>query len=179
VPVRFVRGSIRGSPSGFIARLVDSGPACRYPHVTMTAHFQIPLDLPHAGTIAWRIQKIVEASDAGAGRIAGVMKVVTRLREVLEPIRVEGENPFEAEAPAIVERVARMGRELVDEIEKGGIAGDRLGQCVRNLFECLELGEEGARISLRAGENPDSALRPVETPSRGPGDRRDDDPEGT
>jgi hypothetical protein len=45
--------------------------------------------------------------------------------------------------------------------ERDGIADDRLGQAVRNLFECLELGEEGAEISLRAGENPDSALRPT------------------
>ena len=28
-------------------------------------------------------------------------------------------------------------------------------------FECLELGEEGAEISLRAGEDPNSIQRPV------------------
>jgi hypothetical protein len=38
---------------------------------------------------------------------------------------------------------------------------DRLGQCVRNFFECLELGREGAAISLRAGENPRSMQRPM------------------
>ena len=49
----------------------------------------------------------------------------------------------------------------MDEIEKAGAGADRLGQQVRNLFECLELGEEGAAISLRAGENPRSLLRPT------------------
>ena len=47
-----------------------------------------------------------------------------------------------------------------DDIEKNKLGGDRLGQAVRNLFECLALGEEGAAISLRAGENPRSTLRP-------------------
>ena len=54
-----------------------------------------------------------------------------------------------------------MGRLIVDDIERLGVGDDRIGQAVRNFFECLELGEEGARISLRAGENPKSALRPI------------------
>ena len=37
--------------------------------------------------------------------------------------------------------------------------GDRLGQCVRNLFECLGLPNEGRRVSLACGENPDSIMR--------------------
>ena len=47
------------------------------------------------------------------------------------------------------------------DIERLHIGDDRLGQAVRNFFECLGLGVEGARLSLLAGENPDSALRPV------------------
>ena len=47
------------------------------------------------------------------------------------------------------------------EIERLKLGSDRLGQHVRNLFECLELGEEGAQISLRAGENPNSVQRPL------------------
>lgn len=34
-----------------------------------------------------------------------------------------------------------------------------LQRVIRNLFECLSLGEEGMRISLRAGEDPNSAMR--------------------
>lgn len=54
-----------------------------------------------------------------------------------------------------------MGRVLVSEIAAAGVGGDRIGQCVRNLFECLERGEEGARLSLLAGEDPCSLLRPA------------------
>ena len=51
--------------------------------------------------------------------------------------------------------------QLVDEIERHALGEDRLGECIRNLFECLELGAEGAVLSLRAGENPDSLQRPT------------------
>jgi hypothetical protein len=54
-----------------------------------------------------------------------------------------------------------LGRQLVDAMEAARLGGDRLGQLVRNLFECLELGKEGAEISLRAGENPGSLQRPI------------------
>jgi hypothetical protein len=36
---------------------------------------------------------------------------------------------------------------------------ERLGQAVRNLFECLGLPEEGADLGLQCGESPDSLLR--------------------
>ncbi len=52
------------------------------------------------------------------------------------------------------------GEFLVDELEARGWKDDRLGQTVRNLFECLERGAEGAALSLRAGEDPRSPLRP-------------------
>jgi hypothetical protein len=54
-----------------------------------------------------------------------------------------------------------MARELVALLEPTRLKGDRLGQLIRNLFECLELGKEGAEISLRAGENPNSLQRPI------------------
>ena len=58
------------------------------------------------------------------------------------------------------EMAAASGRKLVEEIERMGIGEDRLGQAVRNLFECLGFAEEGAAISLRAGEDPNSLMRP-------------------
>ena len=128
----------------------------------MVAHFDIPMDLPHAGTIAWRLERLLspdEAPPEPASRPA--LRLVTALRELLEPYRLSGENPTPREAGELAEKVAAIGRELVDEIDRSGLGFDRLGQCVRNLFECLELGEEGAVISLRAGENPLSAQRPV------------------
>lgn len=123
-------------------------------------HFRIPLDLPHAGTIAWRIETLLSAADA-PGERAELVGVVQELRRLLEPWRAEGENPgTDEEGARIAGEAAALGRKIVLGIERLGLGGDRLGQCVRNLFECLELGEEGAAISLRAGENPKSALRP-------------------
>ena len=60
----------------------------------------------------------------------------------------------------IRDEAAAIGRELVDAVVASQLTSDRLGQLVRNLFECLELGAEGAQISLAAGENPDSLQRP-------------------
>ena len=50
-------------------------------------------------------------------------------------------------------------RALVAAILATPARGDRLGQFVRNLFECLGLPEEGAALSLECGERPDSPLR--------------------
>ena len=71
------------------------------------------------------------------------------------------ENPNDDEANSIREEAADLGRQLVDQLQSTNITSDRIGQYVRNYFECLELGEEGASISLRAGENPNSLQRPV------------------
>ncbi len=82
-----------------------------------------------------------------------------RLDSMLFKYVEEDENPGEAEGVEMRDKAAAVARQLVDELEAAGIAGDRLGQYIRNLFECLELGEEGAAISLTAGENPESLMR--------------------
>jgi hypothetical protein len=128
----------------------------------MMAFFRIPLDLPHAGTIAMRIARQLSAhGPAFPPESETLLEAVADLVAVLQPYRVSGENPLEAEAHQVVQQALRLGRLIVDEIEKLDWREDRLGQHVRNLFECLEYGEEGARISLRAGEDPDSLQRPV------------------
>jgi hypothetical protein len=77
----------------------------------------------------------------------------------------EGEaDPFEddpAQDAAIkaADAVAERARTLVAAILETPARGDRLGQHVRNLFECLGLAEEGASLSLRCGERPDSPMR--------------------
>jgi hypothetical protein len=127
------------------------------------AYFNIPLDLPHAGTIAERIQTLVLRSFEEGDETTDVITELTgELFDLLWPIRIEGENPPEKEALEVRDEAARLGRSIVEQIEILQIGSDRLGQCIRNLFECLELGEEGAEISLRAGENPHSLQRPVE-----------------
>jgi hypothetical protein len=120
-------------------------------------YFRIPLNLPHAGTIAYRLEYHLKDGDVDGAATAPVRRLI----ELLEPYRLEGENPSDAaESRRVVDEAARLGREVVDAVERLKLGSDRLGQAVRNLFECLELGQEGAQISLRAGENPNSALRP-------------------
>jgi hypothetical protein len=111
------------------------------------------LDLPHAGTIALRIAHRFERQ--------GIEEpTVEALVELLLPYRSVGENPPKDEAHQVQTQAATWGRSLVAVIEKLDIGEDRLGQCIRNLFECLNLAEEGAILSLRAGENPSSLQRP-------------------
>lgn len=125
-------------------------------------HFQIALNLPHAGRIARRIVRLLpaegrdDAHDAIAARA-----LACELIDLLDPWLDLDENPPPGNEARICTRAAALGRELVTHIERGGFGSDRLGQCIRNFFECLELGREGAAISLRAGENPRSFQRPV------------------
>jgi hypothetical protein len=131
------------------------------------AHFEIPLDLPHAGTVSLRIVhqllKTGGPPDAHESALAKAKDLVL----LLASARAEGQNPPEPEASEVAAEAATLGRALVPLLEAlrpsfNPSVADRIGQAVRNLFECLELGEEGAALSLRAGENPDSVLRPTE-----------------
>src|SRR5260221_11972201 len=124
------------------------------------AHFDIPLDIPYAGRMAGRILTLLgrHCEDEGLDAPA-LMDAAERLSNYLFRFTDLADNP--ADALRIRDEAAVLGRSLVDEIERANIRGDRLGQYIRNFFECLELGEEGARASLRAGENPESLQRPV------------------
>jgi hypothetical protein len=121
-------------------------------------HFQIPLNLPHAGRIAERIVALLDREGTPG---PAVEKTADRLVALLQPYSESDENPRADVARRVRDQAAELGRQLVDEIESTRLGHDRLGQCVRNLFECLELGREGAVVSLRAGENPASFQRPV------------------
>ncbi len=116
------------------------------------------INLPHAHTIVSRLVRWFEGmADPATLEGTQVPELLAELDRCLRPF---AEDPPEAEAVPAAEQTARVARQLVDEIERGGYGGDRLGQCVRNLFECLGLAEEGAELSLRCGERPDSPLRP-------------------
>jgi hypothetical protein len=133
----------------------DRTPADKLPY------FQVALNLPHAGRIARRIVPLLPAPDApGGAHAAGARQTVGELVRLLDPCLDLDENPPGELGDQVRRYAAALGRRLVDQIERGGFGHDRLGQCVRNLFECLELGREGAGISLRAGENPNSPQRP-------------------
>jgi len=127
-------------------------------------YFKIPLNLPHAGTIARRILDHLDRLQAPRDKedqFELLQAVAGRLNQILEPYRLDGENPTDPdETRRVITESARIGRGMVGSIEKLGIGSDRLGQHVRNLFECLEMGEEGASLSLRAGEDPKSPQRP-------------------
>lgn len=124
------------------------------------AHFDIPLDLPHAGRIADRILILVEKHAEELGIDApDVIAFAEQLWHLLFKYTSDEDNP--PDAMRIRDEAAITGRQLVDHMVSAQLVSDRLGQLVRNLFECLELGEEGASISLRAGENPNSLQRPV------------------
>jgi hypothetical protein len=111
------------------------------------------IDLPHAGTITLRIAHRFERQGIEEPAVAALV-------ELLLPYRSVGENPPKDETQQVQAQAATWGRSLVAVIEKLEIGEDRLGQCIRNLFECLDLAEEGAILSLRAGENPYSLQRP-------------------
>ena len=88
-------------------------------------------------------------------------KAAQELVQLLTDYLFSGENPPPPQAHRVCEQAAMIARRFVDEAERERVGYDRLGQCVRNLFECLERGEEGAELGLRAGENPRSLQRPV------------------
>lgn len=124
------------------------------------AFFDIPMDLPHAGRIADRISILVERHAEELGIDAPeALDRAERLSTYL--FRNAGGDDNPPDAIAIRDQAAAIARELVDSLEAARLTSDRLGQLIRNLFECLELGKEGAEISLRAGENPNSLQRPI------------------
>ena len=124
--------------------------------------FQVALNLPHAGRVARRIVRLLQAPGGGSGPDAEqARRTAAELLILLDPCTELDENPPGELAVLLRDRAAAVSRSLVACIERAGIGHDRLGQCVRNLFECLELGREGAEISLRAGEDPRSMQRPV------------------
>ena len=116
------------------------------------------INLPHARTIAERIERQLELlrvlDGEGSKRLNGV---VVAMRNKLEPW-VEDADPEKAaeSADPIVDLARELVRLIVDD-ERA--RSDRLGQCVRNLFECLGLPNEGRRVSLACGESPDSLMR--------------------
>jgi hypothetical protein len=126
------------------------------------AHFDIPLDLPHAGRLADRILNLLERHTEEHGIEAPeLLDSAEQLSNLLFRFTDDEEQASGAEALQARDEAAAIGRRLVDQLEASAIRGDRLGQYVRNLFECLALGKEGAELSLRAGEDPGSLQRPV------------------
>lgn len=116
------------------------------------------LNLPHALTIVGRLALYLEP------RREPVPVEETQVREHIEAL-YELLGPHSEDPPAevalrVAAQAAESARLLAEEIARAGYTSDRIGQCVRNLFECLGLAAEGAALSLTCGERPDSPLRP-------------------
>ena len=116
------------------------------------------INLPHARTVAERIERqleILRVLEGDEGRALNAAAI--SLRSKLDPW-LEDAAPETAAADA--DPIVEVARELVKAIVGNERArGDRLGQCVRNLFECLGLPNEGRRVSLACGEDPNSPMR--------------------
>jgi len=119
--------------------------------------FDVPLNLPHAGRIARRLVTFLHREGHGA---TAASATAINLVELLDPYYESEEHPPAAQIDHVRNQAAALGRRFVEEAELDALGNDRLGQAVRNLFECLALGREGAAISLRAGEDPASLQRP-------------------
>lgn len=120
----------------------------------------VRLNLPHARTIAQRIARSLEAlgafGEAGDGHAAPLATAFDALEHRLRGFE---EDPPADEALEAADEAAALARILVEAILASPARGDRLGQHVRNLFECFGLPDEGAELSLLCGERPDSPLR--------------------
>jgi hypothetical protein len=120
----------------------------------------VHLNLPHSRTIIARIWRSLEALGAFGGQSNGSGTALALALEALE----EQARPYEEDPPieqalAAADAIADKARTLVAAILATPARGDRLGQFVRNLFECLGLADEGAALALDCGERADSPLR--------------------
>lgn len=120
----------------------------------------VHINLPHARTIVARIGRSLEALGAfGETGNGGAFALHAAYDELEKVLREFDEDPPMEAALKAADAAAGRGRGLVEAILKTPTRGDRLGQSVRNLFECLGLADEGATLSLQCGERPDSPLR--------------------
>lgn len=116
------------------------------------------MNLPHARTIAERLDRQLEILRVVDGPGSETLNAaISALRGALEPW---AEDPATEDAAAAADPIVEIARTLVREIvSREEARSDRLGQCVRNLFECLGLPNEGRRVSLACGEDPNSLMR--------------------
>jgi hypothetical protein len=120
----------------------------------------VRINLPHARTIVQRIGRSLEAASAFGERGNGQAAPLVAAFEALEgALRAFDEDPPAEQALRAADTAAVRARALVEAILATPARGDRLGQHVRNLFECLGLAEEGSELALLCGERADSPLR--------------------
>ena len=120
----------------------------------------VRINLPHARTLIQRIGRSLEALGAfGESGNGGAITLHESFEALERDSRPYDEDPPFEQALLAADALAARARTLVTAVLSTPARGDRLGQSVRNLFECLGLPEEGAALSLKCGERPDSPLR--------------------
>ena len=134
----------------------------------------VHLNLPHARTVVQRVSArsrrrgrsgrrataTPPLSPRPSTRSSSACAASTRTRRPEEALRAADE-------------AAALARALVEAVLATPARGDRLGQHVRNLFECLGLAEEGARLAaaLRGAPRLPPALGSRHHPVDRAGDR--------
>jgi hypothetical protein len=120
----------------------------------------VRINLPHARTIVARVGRTLDALGAfGEGANGGAIVLHSAFDALERCLRPFDEDPAPEETITAADAAAERARALIDAILETPARSDRLGQHVRNLFECLGLAEEAATLSLQCGERPDSPLR--------------------
>lgn len=120
----------------------------------------VQINLSHARTIVSRIGRSLDALGAfGEQGNGGALTLHAAFGSLAAEVEEFDEDPAFERAIEAADAVAVRGRALVEAILETACRGDRLGQSVRNLFECLGLPEEGAALSVLCGESADSPLR--------------------
>jgi hypothetical protein len=119
----------------------------------------VHINLPHARTVLARIERMLDFLGAFGPDAPGGPALHAAFQAVERAAEPYDEDPALAPAVEAADALAERARTLVAALLETPVRSDRLGQHVRNLFECLGLPEEGAQLSLRCGEKPDSLMR--------------------
>jgi hypothetical protein len=119
----------------------------------------VHINLPHARTVLARIGRMLDFLGAMREEAPGGPALQAAFQGIERAAEPYDEDPALAAAIDAADALAERARELVAALLATPLRSDRLGQHVRNLFECLGLPEEGAELSLRCGEKPDSMMR--------------------
>jgi len=119
----------------------------------------VHINLPHSRTVLARIERMLDFLGALRPDAPGGPALHAALQAIERAAEPYDEDPALAPAVEAADALAERGRTLVAALLETPVRSDRLGQHVRNLFECLGLPEEGAELSLRCGEKPDSLMR--------------------
>ena len=119
----------------------------------------VQINLPHSRTVLSRIGRMLEFLGAMSADAAGGSALQAAFRDIERAVEPYDDDPAPGPALEAADALAARARTLVDALLATPVRSDRLGQHVRNLFECLGLPEEGAELSLRCGEKPDSLMR--------------------